>query len=179
VTPLGGSGGEVPVVGGRLFWETEGSTSEPLLLRAYDAAGGSTPLWSSSTPVNGNVPAIADGIVYTITNVGNTLQLVAFDAAGVDNCTGSPKVCAPLFSANVGGAVADGTPVEVVVAGDVVYVAAPARLSAVDANCGGPTCQPLFSSGLIEPDGHPIVFTDYLYVTIDDSSDILLAFSPN
>ena len=77
------------------------------------------PLWS--TPRLGgditSTPAVANGTVY-VGSVGE--KVVAFDAAGVKNCTGAPKVCRPLWSrATSGDVIASPT-----VAHGVVYVIA-------------------------------------------------------
>ncbi len=75
-------------------------------LDAYDAAGavgctGATtrtcqPLWS--TPASGTAtesPAVAGGSVYIPTG---TTGLQAFDAAGIVNCSGTPKTCTPRWT---------------------------------------------------------------------------------
>ena len=69
-------------------------------------------------------------------------QLKVFDAAGVTNCAGSPKVCTPLWSATAFGspAVADG----------MVYVG-PAVFDA--SGCGASTCAPLWTAAVGGPPG--------------------------
>ncbi len=79
-------------------------------LLALDAAGvngcGGTPktcapLWTGRVPSGTSfvsTPAVANGIVYV--DVGNA-TLLAFDAAGVNGCSGAPKVCTPLWSATI------------------------------------------------------------------------------
>lgn len=70
-------------------------------LYAFDAAGSAncstgatgktcTPLWTAATPSGiGGTPAVANGVVYTVSGSGT---LSAFDAAGSANCTGpSPR----------------------------------------------------------------------------------------
>jgi outer membrane protein assembly factor BamB len=55
-----------------------------------------TPLWTAPTGPNNfiySAPAIANGVVY----VHSWLGLWTFDAGGTTNCSGTPKVCAPLF----------------------------------------------------------------------------------
>ncbi|MGH8985420.1 MAG: PQQ-binding-like beta-propeller repeat protein [Acidimicrobiia bacterium] len=44
-------------------------------------------------------PAVANGVVYVVSNDG---KLYALDAAGVSGCSGTPKTCGPLFSATTG-----------------------------------------------------------------------------
>jgi len=82
------------------------------------------PLWS--TPRLGgavvSTPAVANGMVY-VGSVGE--KMFAFDAAGVKNCSGTPKVCRPLWSrAMSGDVIASPT-----VAGGVVYVIAAHNVS--------------------------------------------------
>jgi outer membrane protein assembly factor BamB len=61
------------------------------------------------TPSN---PAVANGLVYAGSEVAD---LYAFDAAGVTNCSGTPKTCAPVWTGATGSgfvespAVANGT----------------------------------------------------------------------
>jgi hypothetical protein len=57
-----------------------------------------TPLWrgtgfaaSSGTPIR---PTVADGTVYV---TGDDGTIAAFDAAGAQNCSGTPAVCSPLW----------------------------------------------------------------------------------
>jgi outer membrane protein assembly factor BamB len=77
------------------------------VLYAFDAAGSThcsgvpktcNPLWTA-TPGGSEggfrPPAVANGVVY----VGAAQHLLAYDAAGVVNCSGSPTVCTPLLIA--------------------------------------------------------------------------------
>ena len=59
------------------------------------------PLLTAVTGGFGSSPLIAGGVVY----VGSGNTLYALDAAGVVNCSGSPKTCTPLWSADTGGQV--------------------------------------------------------------------------
>jgi serine/threonine-protein kinase len=137
-----------------------------------------TPLWTTTgLPVStGNTgsPAIANGVLYIANQT-----LYAFDAAGSANCSGTPKVCAPLWTAATSSgptyaapAVADGT----------VYVGTwYSKLYAFDAagsrNCSttatGKTCTPLWtaatSSGI---GGTPAVANGVVYTV---SADGMLA----
>ena len=58
-----------------------------------------SPLWSSLTPTL-FPPAIANGVVYVVSYIfgegGHRLR--AFDAFGVQGCTGAPKICVPLWT---------------------------------------------------------------------------------
>jgi outer membrane protein assembly factor BamB len=128
---------------------------------AFDAAGGTncsgspktcTPLWTAAT--TGQVfgaPAVVNGVVYvgsgTVRGPANADALFAFDAAGSTNCSGSPKTCAPLWTAPTTSPVVSSP----AVANGVVYVNAP-TLYAFDAagstNCSGSpkTCPPLWAA---------------------------------
>ena len=90
------------------------------VLSAFDAAGVTgcsgapktcTPLWTAE-PVEGGVSAghrfVVDGVLYVISG----RVLAAYDASGTTGCSGTPKTCEPLWTAEVGGsstpAVVDG-----------------------------------------------------------------------
>jgi outer membrane protein assembly factor BamB len=88
-------------------------------LFAFDAAGATgctgspvtcTPLWTAENTlgVRGS-PAVSNGIVYVtdssfpVEDVDSPSGTVrAFDAAGVTGCSGTPKLCDPLWTASVG-----------------------------------------------------------------------------
>jgi hypothetical protein len=82
------------------------------LLSAFDAAGTTNcsgtpkicrPLWTASGWSAGASAAVANGVVYVASqDLDVVLRLKAFDAAGTTNCSGSPKVCTPLWTAAVG-----------------------------------------------------------------------------
>ena len=113
------------------------------------------PLWTatldtSPTFVSTVSPAVSSGVVYA---QSANFNLEAFDANGVTNCSGAPKTCTPLWTANETGldAVANG-----IVYGDTT---SNNQLSAFDAggvtNCSGTpkVCQPLWSYSLTGPVG--------------------------
>jgi outer membrane protein assembly factor BamB len=127
-TPLwtGATGGEITsspaVVNGVVYvgsWDGK--------LYAFDATGTKNcsgtpktcaPLWTGAT--NGQVigpPTVANGVVYVRDNETHGL-LWAFDANGTTNCSGTPKTCTALWSANSGKS-GDGSPA---VVNGVVYV---------------------------------------------------------
>jgi outer membrane protein assembly factor BamB len=154
-------------------------------LCAFDAAGVSgcsgsptvcAPLWMASTGNPGwaiSSTAVADGVVY-LASFDSTL--LAFDAAGVSGCSDSPKVCEPLWTANLGGQ--QGLSSSPTVAGGVVYIgSADGNLYALDAagvsGCSGSpkVCEPLWtapSGGRIEY-STPAVVGDVVFIG-DDSS---------
>ena len=91
-----------------------GSTDDKVY--AFDATGSSAhcigvpsdrtclPLWT--TTAGTGPPAVANGVLYVGAFGGPTgFQggLFAFDAAGRKGCSGTPKVCTPLWSAPAGG----------------------------------------------------------------------------
>jgi hypothetical protein len=89
-------------------------------LQAFDAMGvngcsGSpkvcTPLWRYAPNVSGftvtGLPAGANGVVYTV-SPDSTFH--ALDAAGTTNCSGSPKLCDPLWSTATGDIASDSSP---------------------------------------------------------------------
>jgi hypothetical protein len=162
-------GDALPIAGGTAFLSPSWSLSQPLVyLDAYDAAGGTTPLWSSSAPVTNLSPAVGGGRVFAESYAGGDTRLVAFDAAGNTNCGGSPKVCAPLFSALAAPSTQPSNWDGVVGGGDVVFVSTAANLTAFDARgeqgCGGTptTCNALYSRA-VQTLPHPTVSGDFLY----------------
>src|SRR5207237_457849 len=90
--------------------------------------------------------AVANGVAYVGARNG---KIYAFDATGTTNCSGAPKLCAPLWSGLTKATRPVSTPA---VADGVVYVGANNRVYAFDANgvtncSGGPTqCKPLWHS---------------------------------
>ncbi len=107
-------------------------------------------------------------------------DLYATDAAGVTGCSGSPKVCAPLWTAPTGGAITSSP----AVGGSTVFVGSAGHdLAAFDAagtaSCTGATrvCSPLWSAttgGAI--DGSPAIALGSVYVGSRDGS--LHAYRP-
>ena len=140
-------------------------------LYAFDAAGVTNcsgtpntcaPLWSAEGIGGMATPAVANGVVYIGTGGGGPPSVLgyvlAFDAAGTVNCSGTPKVCTPVRRYTSRNWVRGGSPLSsVTVAGGNIFVGGDdGVLYAFDAkgvtNCGGtgtiPTCTPLWSSGL-------------------------------
>jgi hypothetical protein len=144
-------------------------------VQAFDAAGSTdcsgtptvcSPLWATSThtvtgpafsPGTGS-PVVANGVLY-VPGYGDGLALAsggayvsAFDAAGTTDCTGSPKVCVPMWTTNGLPTSASnlGSPS---ISDGVLYIAN-GTLFAFDASgstdCSGtPTvCAPLWSASL-------------------------------
>ena len=180
-------------------------------MEAFDANGATgcsgspnqcSPLWTA--PLNAGVvdqrtaPAVANGVVYIASDPGpatgpNVPQgsLYAFDANGLTGCSGTPKVCQPLWSAplNTG----DITTWSPIVANGMVYLtgeqgpsltqASTGAVEAFDAsgvtNCSGTpkVCQPLWTSASDVGYSMPAVANGVLYTT--GIEDTLYAFSAN
>jgi len=128
---------------------------------AFDAAGSTdcsgsptvcVPMWTTTglpaSTANTGSPAIgANGVLYIANQT-----LYAFDAAGSTNCSGTPKVCASLWTAATSNSPTYSAPA---VANGTVYVGSwNAKLYAFDAagsaNCSagatGKTCTPLWTA---------------------------------
>jgi outer membrane protein assembly factor BamB len=107
-------------------------------------------------------PAIVNGVAY----VGSTDDnLYAFDAKGNTNCSGAPKTCVPLWTANTGAFASSPA-----VVNGVAYEGSD-RLSAFDANgninCSGTpkTCAPLWTGSMgNQAAGSPVVANGYVYI---------------
>ena len=132
------------------------------------------PIATDSSPLS-PTPAVDNGTVY-MTNAGplggsSSPVLYAFDAAGTSNCSGSPKVCTPLWTASG----ASGSPA---IAGGTVYVNGDGGIAAFDAagstGCSGTpkVCTPLWSytAPNFGPFGSPVVANGVLYGTSGASS---------
>jgi hypothetical protein len=84
--------------------------------KLYTLSKAGTLLWTA-TGVNGNLsPAVANGVVYAGASGG---ALYAFSAAGTTGCSGSPRVCAPLWTSPAGTSITYSSPA---VANGMVYV---------------------------------------------------------
>jgi hypothetical protein len=118
-------------------------------------------------------PAVANGVVYVGANAPNIYysdNLYAFDATGTTNCSGTPKVCQPLWIGQAEGGV-ESSPA---VANGEVYVNAVGHIvsetDAFDAsgttNCSGTPkiCQPLWEDGTSDFQSSPSVANGLLYV---------------
>ena len=144
-------------------------------VQAFDAAGSTdcsgtptvcSPLWATSThtvtgpafsPGSGS-PVVANGVLY-VPGYGDGLALAqggayvsAFDPAGTTDCTGSPKVCVPMW-ATTGPPTSTGNSGSPAISNGVLYIA-DGTLFAFDAagstDCSGtPTvCAPLWTASL-------------------------------
>jgi PQQ-like domain len=138
------------------------------------------PMWTTTglpaSSANDGSPAIADGVLY----IANGATLDAFDATGSAGCSGTPKVCAPLWTGAMSGNETSTAPPAV--ADGIVYVDnALSGLYAFDAtgtkNCSasatGKTCAPLWNAPSV-PDGSALAVANG--VVYDTGSGKLAAF---
>ncbi|MGZ4759134.1 MAG: outer membrane protein assembly factor BamB family protein, partial [Acidimicrobiales bacterium] len=134
-----------------------------------------SPLWSTSPPTSlaYGGPAVSGGTLF-VAGYGGTIY--AYDAAGTNGCSGSPKTCSPMWSASVGDT--RNTPA---VSNGIVYVANVAgALRAFDATgatgCSGSpkVCTPLWTyapsvSGYVVT-GSPAGANGVVYTVTPDSN---------
>ena len=167
--------------------------SEDGRLYAFDAAGVTNcsgtpktcePLWTSaSIGIWGSAPTVVNGVVYIGVAIGvGSHYVYAFDAAGVTNCSGTPKTCTPLRSMDTGRGALFSSPA---VANRVLYIGSNnnfgAGLAAFDAagvtNCSGTpaTCTPLWTANTGPvTQSSPAAANGMVYVTSDNGG--LFAF---
>lgn len=104
------------VVGGVVYVATsvvDGAIVDGVL-SAYDATGATgcsgspptcQPLWTAPLGAGSSAfapPTVVGGIVYVTADTVGGSVLFAFDAAGEQGCTGTPRVCVPLWTADFG-----------------------------------------------------------------------------
>jgi len=135
----------------------------------------------TSTNLSGVVgsPVVSDGVVYATTS--NPDQLVAFDANGVANCSGSPKRCAALWRAPLPRWVADP-----IVSGGLVYSVTGGGLFAFAGGTGSgcategvqhtKVCSPRWQSTASTNLGTPTIAGGVLYVADLSATPALQAF---
>jgi PQQ-like domain len=129
------------------------------------------PMWTTTglpgSTGNAGSPAIANGVLYIANG-----SLYAFDATGSSDCSGTPKVCAPLWTAAISGGGANSA--APAVADGIVYVSnSYSGLYAFDAagstNCSaaatGKTCAPLWNAPSATGTGAPAVANGVVYDT--------------
>ena len=140
------------------------------------------PLWTAATGSAGGTsytsPTVANGVVY----VAKDRTLYVFSAAGTTQCSGTPKTCAPLWTATVENLI----PQAATVAGGVVYVGSdvihPSHLYAFSAagstNCSGSpkVCQPLWTAAMPSSIGAAAAVVNG-FVYVGDEGGHISAFS--
>jgi outer membrane protein assembly factor BamB len=177
------------VAGGVLYTTANGD------LQAYSAAGttGCTgdpstcePLWTANVSGFAASPAVSGGVVYVTTNLtvfGDPFdvvdgQILAFDAAGTNGCSGTPKTCNPLWRAESDNVAAAASPA---VANGLLYVGADG-LQIFDAagtnGCSGTpkVCTALWSGSPGVPQSSPAIANGIGYQV---SAGTLEAFDAN
>jgi len=134
-----------------------------------------TKAWTAPLSGGGHgTPAVAGGVVYVVGSVWGgeswTGTLYAFDAAGIDGCSGTPKICAPLWTSSIEHDVQQSP----VVAGGVVYFGdADGTFYAFDAagtlGCSGlpKTCAPLWTAEVAESVSDAAVSGAVVYLTAE------------
>jgi len=185
-SPLFGNEVESPAVAGGTLYVA----SRDQHLYAFSAAGTTgcsgtpkicQPLWSALPHGGyaiGSTPAVSGAFVYVGTD---DHQLYAYSAAGTKGCSGTPKVCQPLWTASTGDIVTSSP----VVASGVVYVGSYdhdlyAFSASGKTNCSGTpkVCQPLWvgqTKGEIR--AAPAVANGYVYVNSGAGDGNLNVFS--
>lgn len=176
-----------PNVDGGTLFITDYNASQ---LEAFDASGVTNcagtpkvcqPLWTA--PIrSSSVPSVAGGKVYVTSYSTTSPELAVYDEAGATGCSGSPRVCQPLFTAPL-PAPSSSPNGSVDVSGGVAYLGSGAQLVAVDAtgttNCSGsPTlCQPLWTAyvGTMD-DSTPAVAGGRVYVAATQGLGVFWAF---
>jgi hypothetical protein len=166
-------------------------------LYAYDAAGHTNcttgaprscdPLWSAVIQTNTrSSPAVGDNTVFVtapdFAQPSDALgALYAFDARGTTNCSGSPKMCTPLWTARVPGP-SGFTPNSPVIAYGRVYVSMGSGIQVFDEagklGCSGTpkVCGPLFT---IDRDGDPTIANGKVFVGGGSESPTWVAYDAN
>jgi hypothetical protein len=206
-TPLGA----VAIAGGRAY--VAGGAGSLSGLWVYDAAGTQgcsgtpavcQPLWRGDVGATGAdeqvgpwTNPVVDGVVFAgrLRTTGGFDPLVgygqaegtiyAFDAAGVQGCSGSPVVCQPLWSAPVPGNSGHLGLTAPAVAGGRLYVPSESGVAVFDAKgvagCGGSpkVCAPIATLGFGSPAGTRGGVTIANGVAFVGASDGLYAFDAN
>jgi outer membrane protein assembly factor BamB len=169
-TPGGGISSSPAVTGGVVYVGSGDGN-----LYAFSAAGTTgcsgtpktcAPLWTGNTSggdIN-SAPAVAGGVVYV--GSSGTGKLYAFSATGTTGCSGTPKTCAPLWTAATGNGISSAP----AVAGGVAYVSSgDGNLYAFSATgttgCSGTpkTCTPLWTAAGAGGQSSPAVANGVVY----------------
>jgi hypothetical protein len=190
-----GTFGTPTVSNGTVYVTTSGT------LEAFDASGttncaGSpkvcSPVWTSSNAYSGTV-TVSGGIAYALSFLGGTHGgIVALDANGTKGCSGSPKVCTPLwedvtnYPVTGGYAVVSGTALYV----DTFYSPGPRQfpssdIESFDGNgvngCSGTpkVCSPLWSDQTIALNTAPLAGDGSEFQSVPISGFGIYAVDPN
>jgi len=173
----------VTVSGSRLF------AASMSTLIAADATGANNcggtpkvcqPLWTAALPdVAGGTsqPLVRGNVVYESSEGVGSGQLAAYDAQGVANCSGSPTVCQPLWTADVK------SPLGPNVDGGTLFISndATAQLEAFAANgvtnCSGSpkVCLPLWTAN-IASNSVPAIAGGKVYVASRGANPVMAVY---
>jgi outer membrane protein assembly factor BamB len=169
-SPNGSTSALPAVADGRVFTAYTSVVTDHGTLYALDGRDATGPtLWSALLPgENGPDLAVAEGVVVATVHIGLDRQLAAYDAAGVTNCSGAPKVCTPLWVSDIwtGG----GDEAAPAIADGIVYRAVGSQLRAYDLhgqqNCSGTpvVCQRLWVASVGNGITAPAVANGLVYV---------------
>lgn len=183
-----GPNASAPVTDGvRVFRVIRRISGNPILL-AYAVDGGTgctgqprvcTAIWSATLPIDGPYadipqPMVEGGKVFVGGVVGGRTVVTGYDAAGTARCSGAPRVCLPVWRADV-GASSQAPDLALTWDSGRVYVSGPSMdqspvvvLSGTGTqNCTGAqpvTCTPLFTTTPVEPDALPAIANGRLFV---------------
>ena len=150
------------------------TTNSVLMFNGSGALGWKADLDTSQYPSNAG--GVIDGdTVYARTGIGATGPVAAFDARGVTGCSGSPKVCAPLWTTSGPGSGPGG--VNQIAARDGrLYVSEGPFISAYDgtasASCAGSpkVCSPVWQA--IGPANTFAVTHDHVFAAATGSMNV-------
>lgn len=175
-----GSLGRTAVSGGVMAAVSVGTPGGVAAFDATGVAGCSgvpkicNPLWTSAGEAATQDPlTVANGMIYhayfhptALSNAG----IVAYDLTGTENCSGTPKICTPIWRGLAEGETWGAPSVD----GGVAYLAAGTRLWAFDAagatGCSGTpkVCVPLWSADIPSTPivrAAPIIHNNKVFVT--------------
>ena len=130
----GANGGAVggPAVANGVVYASYSPVGGSATLSAFDGTNGvgAASLWSAAiSGVTGSAIAVGDGVVVLPEYSAGGSRLDVFDAAGRMGCSGSPRVCLPLWTTDVIAARDDAAPA---IANGVLYRAAGSQLRGYD-----------------------------------------------
>ncbi len=174
----GSSGGTTasPAVAGGVVYAVYGpvgvNAGSRFAFDGTDAAGAQ--LWSAALPgPPTRSVVVSGGVVITGYHSADGERLVGFDATGTTGCSGSPKLCAPLWSTDVVASAADAAPA---ITNGILYRSIGSQLRAYDAhgvtNCSGTpkVCFPLWKAFVGPNVTAPAVANGLVYVSSSDGT---------
>ncbi len=184
-----GFGLTVPVIDAQRVFFASGGSNGAGTLEAFDRNGGPDctgsprvcqPIWRATLPFpSTSDPIVAGRMVFLGGGISNRWTIVGFDAAGVRGCSGTPRVCQPVWQAAWPGG-PTGSRISLMAAGGTVFATTeglqtsagpPSSVSAFDAagvsGCSGAaqtSCTALFSVASDVSVVYPSVAAGVLFV---------------